>query len=118
MAQKSSILVSSLAFLLLAGIISPAPANAWPLGKLFHLHPHAAQPEDTRVAFHLTNQDGFMQQVKVEGHIYTIVPHGALTIKAAEGTEIYAVTSGIKHRAGDRLVAVRPQMQDTTISIE
>ena len=118
MAQKSSIFARSLALLLLAGTISPAPANAWPLGKLFHMHPHAAQPEDTRIAFHLTNHDGFMQQVKVDGRIYTIVPHGALTIRAAEGTEIYAVTSGIKHRAGDLLLAVKPQTKDTTISIE
>jgi hypothetical protein len=118
MAQKSSIFARSLALLLLAGAVAPAPANAWPLGKLLHMHPHPAQPEDTRIAFHLTNQDGFIQQVKVEGHIYTIVPHGALTIKASAGTEIYAVTSGIKHRAGDLLVAVKPQTQDTTISIE
>src|ERR1039457_3907605 len=96
-------LAGSLAVLLLAGAIAPAPANAWPLGKVFHMHPRSAQPEDTRITFHLTNQDGFVQQVKVEGRVYTIVPHGALTIKAAEGTEIYAVTSGVKHRAGDLL---------------
>jgi hypothetical protein len=118
MAQNYRTLARSLAVLLLAGAIAPAPANAWPLGKLFHLHPHPTQPEDTRITFHVTNQDGFLQQVKVDGHVYTIVPHGALTIKAAEGTEIYAVTSGIKHRAGDMLIAVEPQIQDCTISIE
>jgi len=118
MAQNSRTLARSLAILLLAGAVAPASANAWPLGKLFHMHPHSAQPEDTRIAFHLTNQDGFIQQVKVEGRIYTIVPHGALTIKAAEGTAIYAVTSGIKHHAGDLLVAVGSQMRDATISIE
>jgi hypothetical protein len=118
MTLNSRILARSLAVLLLAGAIAPASANAWPLGKLFHMHPHATQPEDTRITFHLTNQDGFLQQVKVEGHIYTIVPHGALTIKASAGTEVYAVTSGIKHRAGDLLIAVKPQTQDSTISIE
>lgn len=118
MTQNSRMLAPSLAVLLLAVAIAPAPANAWPLGKLLHLHPHATQPEDNRITFHLTNQDGFMQQVKVGGQIYTMVPHGALTIKAAQGTEIYAVTSGIKHRAGDLLLAVKPQTQDATISIE
>jgi hypothetical protein len=118
MAQNSRILARSLAVLLIAGTIAQVSANAWPLGKLLHMHPHAARPEDTRITFHLTNQDGFLQQVKVDGHIYTIVPHGALTIKAAPGTQIYAVTSGIRHRAGDLLVAVKPQMQDDTITIE
>ena len=118
MLQPTRTLARSLAVLLLTGAIAPAPAHAWPLGKLFHLHPGATQPKDTRIPFHLTNQDGFLQQVEVDGRVYTIVPHGALAIKAAEGTEIYAVTSGIKHSAGDLLVAVKPQTRDRTISIE
>jgi hypothetical protein len=118
MAQNPRILARSLAVLLLAAVLSPPPANAWPLGKLFHLHPHAAQSEDARISFHLANHGDFVQQVKVDGHVYLIVPHGALAIKAAEGTEIYAVTSGIKHSAGDLLVAVKPQTRDRTISIE
>jgi hypothetical protein len=118
MAQNSRILARSLAVLLFAATIVPAPANAWPLGKLFHMHPNPAQPEDTRITFYLTNQDGFMQQVKVDGHVYTIVPHSGLTIKAVEGTPVYFVTSGIKHRAGDLLVAVKPDTRERTISIQ
>jgi hypothetical protein len=118
MSQNSRILARSLAALLFAGAIAPASANAWPLGKLFHMHPHAAQPEDTRIFFHLTNQDGFVQQVKVDGRVYTIVPHGSLDIKASSGTEVYSVTAGIKHHAGDLLVAVTPKTQDQIISIE
>jgi hypothetical protein len=54
----------------------------------------------------------------VDGHVYLIVPHGSLAIKAAEGTEIYAVTSSRKHRAGDLLIAVTTQTRDRTIAIE
>jgi len=118
MSLNSRILARSLAVLVLASAVAPAPANAWPLGKLFHLHPHAAQSEDARISFHLANHGDFVQQVKVDGHVYLIVPHGALAIKAAGGTEIYAVTSGPKHRAGDLLLAVKPETRDKTISIE
>jgi hypothetical protein len=118
MSQNSRILARSLAALLLAGAIAPAPANAWPLGKVFHMHPHAAQPADTRISFHLTNQDGFVQQVKVEGRTYLIPPHGSLDVKAASGTEIYVLSAGIKHHAGDLVATVNPNLQDRTVSIE
>jgi hypothetical protein len=118
MTQNSRILARSFAVLLLAGIVSPAPANAWPLGKLFHWHPSTAQPADTRIPFYLANRGDYIQQVKVDGHVYLIVPHGSLAIKAAEGTEIYAVTSSRKHRAGDLLIAVTTQTRDRTIAIE
>jgi hypothetical protein len=64
------------------------------------------------------NNDSFVQQVKVDGHIYTMPPHVALTIKATEGTEVYAVTAGIKHRPGELLVAVKPQTRDKTVTFE
>lgn len=118
MSQNFRTITRSLALLLLASATASAPANAWPLGKLLHLHPNAAQPEDNRIAFHLTNQDGFLQQVRVDGRVYTIVPHGSLVVKAVSGTEIHAVTAGIKHHAGDLLVAVTPKTQDQTICIE
>jgi hypothetical protein len=118
MTLNSRILVRSLAVLLLAGAVAPASANAWPLGKLFHMHPHTAPPDDPRISFYLANRGDFIQQVKVDGRVYLIVPHGALAIKAAGGTEIYAVTSGPKHRAGDLLLAVKPETRDKTISIE
>ncbi|MGA1983524.1 MAG: hypothetical protein ABSG84_13790 [Acidobacteriaceae bacterium] len=118
MTLNSRILARSLAVLVLASAVAPAPANAWPLGKLFHMHPHAAQPQDPRISFYLANRGDYIQQVKVGGHVYLIVPHGALAIKAVEGTQIYAVTSGMKHSAGDLLLAVKPQTQDATISLE
>jgi hypothetical protein len=118
MSQNSRILARSLAALLLAGAIAPAPANAWPLGRLLHMHPHAAQPEDTRIFFHLANRDGFVQQIRVDGRIYTIVPHGSLDIKAANGTEVYALSSGIKHHAGDLVATANPNLQDRTVSIQ
>jgi murein DD-endopeptidase MepM/ murein hydrolase activator NlpD len=118
MALRSRILARSLAALVLAAAVSPAPAHAWPFGKLFHMHPGAAQPEDARISFYLANRDEFVQQVKVDGHVYTISPHTALAIKAPEGTEVYAATSGLKHRVGDVLIAVTPHLRDTTISIQ
>jgi hypothetical protein len=118
MLQRNRVLAGSLAVLSLAGALAPVNANAWPLGRLFHLHPHPAAASDTRITVHLVNKDEFIQQVKVDGHVYTMMAHGALTIYAAEGTEVYAKSAGFSHRAGDLLFAVKPQMRETTIAID
>jgi hypothetical protein len=109
---------SSLAVLLVAGALSiaPAAANASPIGKLMHLHPRASQTQDSRVIVLIYNKGQLFQDVKVDGHVYTVMSHGWLTIKAPAGTEVYAASTGMGHHKGDLLFAVKPEMKNATIS--
>jgi|GEM_PF-1004187 len=109
---------SSLAVLLVAGAIAigPAAANASPLGKLMHLHPRASQTQDSRVSILMYNKGPLFQDVKVDGHVYTVRSHGWLAIKAPAGTPVYAASTGMGHHKGDLLFAVNPEMKNATIS--
>jgi hypothetical protein len=105
---------SLLAVLILAGALAPA-ANASPVGMLVHFHPQQAQ--DTRITIRVYNKGAIFQDVKVAGKIYTVLPHERLVIKAEPGTEVYSESTGFGHRKGELLFAVKPEMKDTTISI-
>ncbi len=107
---------SSLAAFLLAGALAPSAANAWPLGRVFHLHPSSVQDE-SRISLRLYNKGQLFQDVQVEGHIYTVMPKQYLAIKAPAGTEIYMASTGMGHRKGDFLLAVSPELKGQTISI-
>ncbi len=108
-------LASSLALFVVVAVAAPAPANAWPLGKVFHLHSRTAQTEDTRIDVQLYNKGQIEQDVKVDGHIYTVMPHERLAIKAPAGTSVYAASAGMGHRNGEMLLAVTPDMKGKTI---
>jgi hypothetical protein len=108
----------SLVLLAGAAIAAPISANAWPLGKVFHFHPNAAQTQDSRINLKLTNKGQLFQDVKVDGHVYTIQPRETFTIKAPVGTPVYAASTGIGHRKGELLFEVTPQMQGSTVSID
>jgi hypothetical protein len=107
---------SLLAVLIFAGAIAPA-ANAFPMGKLFHLHPHSAQTQDTRITVHVYNKGWIFQDLKVAGKTYTVLPHQGIEIQAPAGTEVYTESTSFAHRKGDLLFAVTPAMKDTTVSI-
>ncbi len=109
---------SSLAVLLVAGALAIAPtaATASPIGKLMHLHPRASQTQDSRVSVQIYNKGQLFQDVKVDGHVYTVMSHGWLTIKAPAGTEVYAASTGMGHRKGDLLFSVNPEMKGAIIS--
>jgi len=108
---------SSLAVLIAAGGMAPA-ANASPLGRLLHLHPHAAEAHDARITVLVYNKGQIFQDVKVDGRTYTVLPHRWLAIKAPVGTAVYADTPGIGHRKGDMLFGVTRDMKDATVSFE
>jgi hypothetical protein len=93
--------------------MAPVPANAWPLGKPLHLH-----PEDSRIVLKLCNGGEILQDVKVDGRIYTVLPHEAIVVKAPEGTLIYADSRGFAHRKGDLLLTVSAEMRGAKISIK
>jgi len=103
---------SSLAVVLLAGVVGPT-ASASPLGR----HPRAAQTRDTRISLQVYNKGFIFQDVKVAGKIYTVLPHQWLGIKAPAGTEVYTESTSFEHRKGDLLFAVTPEMKGATISI-
>jgi hypothetical protein len=107
---------SSLAAFFLAGALAPSAANAWPLGRVFHLHPPSAQ-DDSRVSLRLYNKGQLFQDVQIEGHVYTVLPNQYLAIKAPTGTEIYMASTGMGHHKGDFLLAVSPKLKGETISI-
>lgn len=106
---------SSLAILAIAAAMAPVDANAWPLGKAFHLHSATQRPQDSRITVELINKGILSQDVKVDGRIYTVMPHEGLTIKAPPGTSVYAASMGLGHRSGDLLVAVDPETKGRII---
>jgi hypothetical protein len=115
MSQKTRSFAISLAFLLLLGAAAPPRANAWPFGKPVHLHPSATQG---LITVQLYNKSGLVQQIKVSGHVYTMLPHDGLTIKAPEGTEVFAASNGFKHRKGDLLFAVTAKLSLDTVTLD
>jgi murein DD-endopeptidase MepM/ murein hydrolase activator NlpD len=117
MLQRTRVFAISLVFSL-AGIAAPATAHAWPFGKLLHLHPREVQEQDGRITFQLYNKGGLVQEVKVAGRVYTLLPHDGLKITAPEGTQVYAASKGFGHRNGDVLFTVTPEMKYDTVSID
>ena len=115
MLQKSRFFAASLVLLL---AIAPTQASAWPIGKLLHLHPRAVQEQDPRLTVQLYNKSGLVQKVRVAGQIYTLLPHDGLTIKAPEGTEVFAESAGFKHRKGDVLFAFTAKLNGDTVTID
>jgi hypothetical protein len=97
--------------------MAPVAANAWPLGRLLHLHPTVSNSQDTRISVQVFNKGVGLQDLKVDGHIYTVLSHESLTIKAPAGTAVFAASPGYLHRKGDLLFAVTPEMKDAKISI-
>jgi hypothetical protein len=114
---------------LLALTVSAAPVGAYGAGLWHMFHTRAKTTEltntritsieskDTRITVQLSNKSGLVQQVKVADRRYTLMPNGALSITAPEGTEVFAVDNGFKHRAGDRLCSLTPKMNLETVVI-
>ena len=100
-------------------LAATASTSAYALPHFTGLHRHpAASQQDARVNIHLYNRAPMFRDVKVEGKVYTVLPHQTLTIKAPAGTAIYTESTGGLHRKGDLLFAVDPRMQNATLSID
>lgn len=105
-----------LSVLFVSSVVAPSTAHAWPLGRLFHLHP-AARVGDGRITVQLYNKSGRVQQVRLAGTLYTLMPHGGLAITAQQGTKVYAASTGLGHREGDLLFVVTPALNGETVSL-
>ena len=116
MLQKARFFATSLLLLVLAATVTSTPANAWPLGKVLHMHPTAEQ--DARITLHLFNKTEFREEVKVGELTYIIEPHCGLLIKAPEGTQVFSARTTPHHRDGDLLFAVTEKMKNSTITID
>ena len=116
MVRMNSVLTSSLALIFVAGAAAPATANAWPMGKLFHLHPGAGQAKDARICVQVHNNGYLSQDVKVDGVIYSVPASQSIMIKAPAGTQIYSASVGPGHLRGDLLYTVRADQKNAAIS--
>ena len=106
---------SSLAVLLIAGVMAPAAANAWPMGKRTPPDPGAARSQGARISVQVYNKGQISQDIKVEGQVYTVQPHQSLTIKAPAGTVVYADSTGNGYSKGDVLFTFMPTMKGATV---
>jgi len=93
-----------------------ASAAVSPLSKLVHLHPHAQA--DTRISITLVNKAPMFQDVKVDGHIYTVLSNRALNIKAPAGTVIYADSSTGTHHRGEVIAELDPTLNKKAIELK
>lgn len=112
MQHKTHAIPRVLALLILFGALAPV-ANAWPLGRFFHLHPSAEHKQTINVTFY--NAGRSFQDVLVEGRTYTVKPHEYLTIEAQPGTGVFAASATLDYRRGDLMFALTPQMNNKTI---
>ena len=115
MLRINRVLASSLVFLV-AGAMAPAGANASGISKLLHLHPNVSENDQGRIVVSLYNRGALFQDVKVDGKIYTVLPHQALEIKAPNGTPVYANSTGAGYNKGDLLFSINPSMKGATVS--
>jgi hypothetical protein len=117
MLQTTRTFAMSLAVLFLTGAVAPSPADAWSLSTVLHLHPHSSQQRDPRIVVDVYNKNNTFQEIVVAGHVYTVMPHYGLTVKAPAGTGVFANTTNIHHRKGDLLFSVTPDRNNTTVPI-
>ena len=103
---------SSLAVLALS-----ASAAVNPFTHVVHMHPKAAQP-DTRVSVVLYNSSVGFRDVKIDGHVYTVLSHNKLTIKAPAGTVIYADSRTPTYHRGDVMLEVTPQLDHQKVNLD
>jgi hypothetical protein len=100
----------------LAVLALSASAVVNPFTNLVHLHPRPAQA-DTRVALTLYNNGSSFQDVKIDGHFYTVSAHHTLEVKAPAGTVVYAGSRTASHQRGDAILEVTPKVNHQTLNI-
>ena len=100
----------------LAVLALSASAVVNPFTNLVHMHPRPAQA-DNRISVVLYNNGNSFQDVKVDGHLYTVNAHHTVGIKAPAGTVVYAASRTFSHQRGDAILEVSPKVENQKINI-
>ena len=100
---------------LAVGASMSTAAYALPLPGMHH-HPSDKTP-DPRVDLFLHNKGQIFCDVKIADHVYTVLPHQSIEVKAPAGTPIYTNSTGAMHHKGDLLFSIDPKMQKQTLEI-
>ena len=58
------------------------------------------------------------RDVKIGGHVYTVLSHHAINIVAPAGTPVYADSRATYHTKGELLFTVESTMHNKTLSID
>ena len=101
---------TSLAVLVMSATVIMPPS------RLMHFHPHSTQP-DTRVTLTLVNHGPLFQDVKIDGHQYTVQAHQGIHVKAPVGTVIFADSATGEFKRGAVIASITPQMKDQSIDL-
>jgi hypothetical protein len=96
-----------------------ASSSAYALPHLgLHRHPDPAKASDPRVTVQIRNDASIFKDIKINGHVYTVLSHQFLAIRAPKGTDVYADSTGLNYRRGDLLFQVNPEMKDTIVALK
>ena len=96
-------------------VLALSASATMPFSNPIHLHPKAP---DTRVEVMLYNKaDGF-RDVKIEGHVYTVMPHQMLDIKAPAGTVVYADSRTLSLKRGDAILTVTDKLNHQRVDLD
>ena len=104
---------------LVFAVSATASTSAYALPHLgLHRHPDAGKASDPRVMVQIRNDAPIFKDIKIDGHVYTVLSHQFLSIKAPQGTEVYAASSGLNYHRGDLLFQINPKLKDTIIALK
>jgi hypothetical protein len=117
MLRTNRTLANSLAVFLVVSVMASSATNAFSLGKKTKTDASAAQGQGASIAVQVFNRGDAPQNLKVDGKIYTVQPHQALTLKGTPGTDVYADTAGNGYQKGDMLFKFAPMMNGATVKI-
>lgn len=90
-------------------------ASASAAGTNHDLRP--THTKDARVFVTLVNKSPVFRDVRIDGHIYTVMPNNLLTVKGPAGTMVYAASRYGNIRRGDTLLELTPAMDHSRISL-
>jgi hypothetical protein len=102
-------------FMPLAAVALSASAAISPFSHLMHKHPTLI---DNRVSVTLHNRASIFQDVKVDGHRYTVPGHRGIVVKAPIGTVVYADSSTGELRRGDKVVELSESLNEQTVDLK
>ena len=117
MNRAQNIATRILALVFAVGATASTSAYALPhLG--LHRHPDPAKASDPRVTVQIRNDASIFKDIKINGHVYTVLSHQFLAIRAPQGTDVYADSTGLNYHRGDLLFQMSPGMKDTIVALK